>query len=430
MSAQPPTSGLAAVPDEALVDVALVLATQQQATRLLWETVVRAYDAAAQADREFVADELALVMGCHPRSAQAVVVDALQARDFPALMAAWTEGHLTDRHVKAAVEELLTRLTEQPARLRVLDQVLDACRRRHADGRRWPTPGELARMIRVAALLADADGAARRKEEATAHRGAHSSALPHGQAMLALEGPEERIAAMHEALRARAAEAARQPGETRTRAQLEFDLAEELLRGGILEDGQDPVAYDVQLVMPLDTATGEGQALGELPGLGPVLPGTCLVLLARASTLTRICTDPATGRVLTVDDPVRVDQDPDAITAALAAMRTAPVVLPDLSSDRYRPTARALRFVKTRDRTCRFPGCTLPARFSDVDHELPWPRGRTDPRNLHCLCRHHHRAKQSGLFTVHTEPDGTTVWTLTRTGQAYRSPPAALCPTL
>jgi hypothetical protein len=392
--------------------------------------VVRAHDAAAQANREFVADELALVLGCHPRSAQTVVLDALQARDFPALMATWAEGPLTDRHVKAAVEELLTRLTEQPARLRVLDQVLDACRRRHADGRRWPTPGELARMIRVAALLADADGAARRKEEATAERGVHSSALPHGQAMLALEGPEERITAIHEAVRARAAVAARQPGETRTRAQLEFDVAEELLRDGSVEEGLGPVEYDVQVVMPLDTATGDGQALGELPGLGPILPSTCRELLARAGTLTRICTDSRTGRVVAVDDPVRVDRDPDAIVTALAAMRTAPVLLPDLSTHRYRPTPKALRFVKTRDRTCRFPGCTLPARFSDVDHELPWPRGRTDPQNLHCLCRHHHRAKQSSLFTVHTEPDGSTVWTLTRTGQAYRSPPAVLCPTL
>jgi hypothetical protein len=187
---------------------------------------------------------------------------------------------------------------------------------------------------------------------------------------------------------------------------------------------------DLQVVVPIDTATGDSDQLGELPGLGPILPSTCRDLLTRATTLTRICTDARTGQVLAVDDPIPVHRDPDAIRAALAALRTAPPVLPDLTTHRYRPTARALRFVRLRDRTCRFPGCTRPARYTDVDHRIPWPLGPTDPRNLHCLCRHHHRAKQSSLFTVHTEPDGSTVWTIRSTGAIYRRPPPAIVPTL
>jgi hypothetical protein len=149
--------------------------------------------------------------------------------------------------------------------------------------------------------------------------------------------------------------------------------------------------------------------------------------VSSADRLRRICVDAVTGRVLAVDDPVEVSRDPAAIDAALRGMRTDPVVLRDLGSDGYRPTRHALVFVRTRDRTCRFPGCTRPATGTDLDHALPWPAGATAPENLHCLCRHHHRAKQSALFTVTRDDDGSTVWT-TRSGRSYRSPPEPLTP--
>jgi hypothetical protein len=463
-----PLPGLVRVDAAALRRVRRAFTAQQRAQQRLQAAMVALHEATRAAEREFVDDELALVMTCHPATADRALAQALLASAFPALLQEWAAGHLTDRHVHAAVEELHDCLGEQHQRIAVLDRVLDRCRRRAADGQGWPTPGTLRRMIQVAALLVDPDGAQQRKQAADQQRGVHASALPDGQAMLALEGPQERIAVLVEAIRARAAQAARAPGETRSREQLEFDLAEALLLGGTLTDpdhedvdddgtdgegggngegrgdregrgdgdgergghAQDPVRFDVQVVMSHGTATADTDESGELPGFGPILPSTCRELLARASTLTRICTDPLTGRVLAVDDPIRVDRDPDAITTALAAMRTAPLVLPELGTDRYRPTAKALRFVQTRDRTCRFPGCTRPARFSDVDHELPWPRGSTDPRNLHCLCRHHHRAKQSGLFTVHTDPDGSTAWTITATNTVYRRPPPTILPTL
>jgi hypothetical protein len=123
--------------------------------------------------------------------------------------------------------------------------------------------------------------------------------------------------------------------------------------------------------------------------------------------------------VLTVDDGL--PNTPEA----LASLRLAPVVLRDLSSPAYRPTVRAARHVQARDQACRFPGCTTRASRSDLDHVLPWPLGPTDPRNLHSLCRHHHRAKQSGLFTVKRAVDGSTLWT-TRNGRVFRSPPPDL----
>ncbi|MGZ5393916.1 MAG: HNH endonuclease signature motif containing protein [Mycobacterium sp.] len=59
----------------------------------------------------------------------------------------------------------------------------------------------------------------------------------------------------------------------------------------------------------------------------------------------------------------------------------------------YRPSAKLDRFVRARDLTCRFPGCTMPAEFCDIDHVIPYPLGATHPSNLACLCRKHHHLK-------------------------------------
>ena len=59
----------------------------------------------------------------------------------------------------------------------------------------------------------------------------------------------------------------------------------------------------------------------------------------------------------------------------------------------YRPSAKMTRYVRARDLTCRFPGCTMPAEFCDIDHVIPYPLGATHPSNLACLCRKHHHLK-------------------------------------
>ena len=62
--------------------------------------------------------------------------------------------------------------------------------------------------------------------------------------------------------------------------------------------------------------------------------------------------------------------------------------------DRYRPSAAQRRFVTTRDRTCRHPGCRNKAGWADLDHVIPYDHGGpTDCDNLCCLCRRHHRLK-------------------------------------
>jgi hypothetical protein len=81
--------------------------------------------------------------------------------------------------------------------------------------------------------------------------------------------------------------------------------------------------------------------------------------------------------------------------------------------DRYRPSGPQYRFVHTRDRRCRMPGCTTRAAWADVDHVVPHCQGgATDCDNLCCLCRRHHRLKTFGRgWSFVMTPDGTLVVT-------------------
>jgi len=82
-----------------------------------------------------------------------------------------------------------------------------------------------------------------------------------------------------------------------------------------------------------------------------------------------------------------------------------------LATDAYRPAEELATLVRGRDGRCRFPGCSIAARFCDLDHVRPWPIGRTSARNLLTLCRRHHRIKQRPGWRLRLAPDGTATWT-------------------
>jgi hypothetical protein len=76
--------------------------------------------------------------------------------------------------------------------------------------------------------------------------------------------------------------------------------------------------------------------------------------------------------------------------------------------DRYAPTPAQRRFVTTRDRTCRHPGCRNDAAWADLDHVVPHAvGGDTSCENLCCLCRRHHRLKTHAAgWRFHMTSDG------------------------
>jgi hypothetical protein len=73
---------------------------------------------------------------------------------------------------------------------------------------------------------------------------------------------------------------------------------------------------------------------------------------------------------------------------------TGPGLGPPSRTDAYRPTAEQQRFVRVRDRRCRWPGCRRRPERCDLDHGIAHADGGpTDCWNLCCLCRRHHRIK-------------------------------------
>jgi len=149
---------------------------------------------------------------------------------------------------------------------------------------------------------------------------------------------------------------------------------------------------------------------------------------------------------LTMLDPAQENADPadlighapiDADTArALAETTTVPwdrvithpITGAVLHTDTYHRTTAIDRYLRARDRHCRWPGCTVPAIRSEVDHTLDYALGgRTDVGNLAHLCQRHHTQKQFTRWKVTQHPEGILEWT-SPTGRTYRDEPLPYAP--
>nr|WP_246325056.1 HNH endonuclease [Petropleomorpha daqingensis] len=112
----------------------------------------------------------------------------------------------------------------------------------------------------------------------------------------------------------------------------------------------------------------------------------------------------------------------DALTGALVSLTDLPALGRAVRDGRalgappptggYRPGAELDRFLRRRDRRCRFPGCRLPVSKGELDHFVRWPEGPTDAINLAGFCTGDHRGKhQAPGFTHAMTADGTLVVT-------------------
>ncbi|MCV7071280.1 HNH endonuclease [Mycolicibacterium rufum] len=145
---------------------------------------------------------------------------------------------------------------------------------------------------------------------------------------------------------------------------------------------------------PADTAKPRpipaGRPVGVIPGFGlAVVPAPLLAELIAHGATVRFTTDPA------------------ALTVV----------------DGYRPSAALDRFVRSRDLTCRFPGCDRPAEYADIDHTNPYPYGLTHPSNTKCYCRQHHLVKTFWEGFTDTQSADGTVHLSTPTGHTYTTTP-------
>jgi hypothetical protein len=125
---------------------------------------------------------------------------------------------------------------------------------------------------------------------------------------------------------------------------------------------------------------------------------------------------------------------PAEMVAELAkTARLQPLVPPaDDPEPRYVPSAKLADFVRSRDLTCRAPGCDRPAFECDLDHTRAYRDGGwTHASNLKALCRKHHLLKTFGGWRDKQLPDGTVIWLLPD-GRTYVTTPgsALLFPSL
>ena len=191
----------------------------------------------------------------------------------------------------------------------------------------------------------------------------------------------------------------RSASEQRTLTQLRADLFAELLIDGTLHSGRDSgVRARVLVTVPALTLLGRTLPGGSdepavLEGYGPIDLETARELAANATSFTRLLTHPETGAVLSVG-------------------RTSYAVPADLRA-----------WLRVRDGTCRFPGCSRAARNCEVDHTEDWQFGsRTDHDNLAHLCPSHHHLKHQTGWTVVQLGEGVLEWT-SPSGRKYMTEP-------
>ncbi|MBD7958097.1 DUF222 domain-containing protein [Microbacterium sp. Sa4CUA7] len=183
--------------------------------------------------------------------------------------------------------------------------------------------------------------------------------------------------------------------DTRTIDQVRADVLTDLLltgcatapaATGAIADG-GAITAQVQVIIPLDTLTGNGTAPAELVGYGPIDPETARRLAATAELWERIFVSPTTGAVQSVDT--------------------------------YRPSAAQRRHLDARDEHCRFIGCRRPARHCDHDHTHDAAHGGpTALCNLANLCTRHHPMKHATAWCVIQKLHGILEWT-SPTGRVY-----------
>jgi hypothetical protein len=403
---------------------------------------------------EFFADELAHVLNCS-RAAATRLADsaALLTRLLPSTWEALADGQLDWPRARALAAELL-----DPAR-EVAAEVIAA-----VEAAVLPRAGGLSITgLRAAArrelLRHDAAAANRRRREAG--RAADVTLRParDGLATLASLGPAPLATAIWQTIDTYA-RMAKADGDPRSLGQLRVGVLGDLgLRPW--DTSRRPVTAHVTVVAPLATlesgvAGNDACAVGHPPtraatpdscGRGEPAdvngePITAAQLRKLLEQLDALCPGglqaPAGGSLnVAVVDPVNGALRATVTRPELERLVrrgcadhprdgcACPVLDRPPSVDRYRPTPAHYRYVRTRDRTCRHPGCRNGAGWADLDHVVPHADGGpTDCANLCCLCRRHHRLKTHAPgWRFVMAPDGVcSVTTPSRVTRTSRPP--------
>ena len=276
------------------------------------------------------------------------------------------------------------------------------------------TTSQLRDRLRRAVLKADPTAAADRARRGEAAR--YVATTPDGDGTASMFGarlPAGRAAAAFERVDAYA-RARRRDGDGRTLDHLRADTFLDLLEGVGVDVPPVHRIGVVELTVPWATAVGLGADPADLAGYGPVAAAIARDLIAAYGTST---TPTAAGG----GNRTRWRYSVTAPDGSLLLHDNCPAPRPPSEADptRRMPGPALTRWIRTRDRTCRAPGCRVPARAADIDHTVDHAAGgATSHVNLAVLCRHHHRAKHQAGWTVTQPRPGRLTW-ISPAGRTY-----------
>ncbi|MEJ6553416.1 DUF222 domain-containing protein [Microbacterium esteraromaticum] len=345
-----------------------------------------------------VAAELATALRVSDRTVQRRMVAAeVLVERFPQVWQAQGAGLITAGHARVIVDAG-SHIDDDDARAAYATRVLEFAQ------------DESPNRVRVIAERIAQQHQSRtldeRHEDARTHRGVWVTDGPDAMSELHVYGPSvlihgahDRLTEMAKAIAGNGQEDVNSDADPRTIAQRRFDLSMDLLLTGA-PAGHDTadgllgaVSAHVSLTVPATTLMGADGPAAELAGRAPVDLATARALAGASTGWDRVLTHPVNGGVLAVD--------------------------------RYRPPESLRRRLRARDQRCRFPGCGMPARGSDLDHTRDAAfGGETSEENLAALCRRHHVLKHQTAWHVQQLGDGLLEWT-SPTGRSYvdRPPP-------
>ena len=337
-----------------------------------------------QAVSEFASDEIALAAGWSRGVAWSRLHLAFTlTQRLPATLEALARGEIDLRCVQKLAD--LTEPLPADIAQRVEAAVLPDAAEQDAN--------DLGRAARKVIARLDPDGAKARHQVRKRDRRVELTPMDDAMAELRAYLPATDATRIYRTLDQFANAAA--PGDERTMDQRRADAFVDLLLKPAGRGNGTNSGVVVQVTMPATMLMGLDEQAGELAGYGPI-PADVARTLAADATWKRLLTDPASGQLL------------------------------DYGRTTYRPPAALADFIRARDHHCVFPGCHRPADACDIDHEIPFPKGATCGDNLECLCRHHHRLKHEGGWTL-DHRDSVHIWTSPE-GAEYRRRPVLIAP--
>ena len=224
------------------------------------------------------------------------------------------------------------------------------------------------------------------------------------------------------------------------RAQLEFDRAVRrataAVRRAELADAADEAAWQASRAGRTSAAADSIEALAvagaeQRAVLARLLDATAGGALAERPRIAVV--DALTGSLLALTDSHELRRTAACGRPACRRrparcchdLRGRPGLGPPPPTEGYRPGSALDRYLRVRDRRCRFPGCRRPVpRSGELDHDRPWPGGPTSAGNLVGYCTPHHRGKHQAPGWRHElAADGTLTVTAPTGLRATSTPP-------